>query len=221
MMNDWRDRPYTYENDNNFSVKMIAAAVVAVGFLGIGTFAYETGGSRPQSMQAVASNPFTPPPAITASAPTGPDSPSALTSPETPSTTAEPLKNAEAGTPPVTAPVSPATEKPVQKAEADSPPATAAAKSRATEKLVKVSRAQRKAPVTPAVEPVQFSAPAPVPQPAQAAPVEAAPAEAAPAVAEHTDAPPQEAPMPAAAEAPQQSAPATDSGQPGAEAAPQ
>lgn len=225
MMNDWRDQPYNYEDENSFSVKMIAAAVVAVGFLGIGTFAYETGGSRPQTMQAVASNPFTPPPATTSGS-TLPDSPSDVTSPETPSTTAEPLKNAEAGTPPVTAPAYQAAEKPVQKAEADTPRVAAPAKPQATEKLVKLSRAQRKTPVTPAVEPVQFSSPAPEPQPAQAAPVqaapvEAAPVEAAPAVAEHTDAPPQEAPMPAAAEAPQQSAPASDSGQPGAEAAPQ
>lgn len=141
MMNDWRDQPYNYEDENSFSVKMIAAAVVAVGFLGIGTFAYETGGSRPQTMQAVASNPFTPPPATTSGS-TLPDSPSDVTSPETPSTTAEPLKNAEAGTPPVTAPAYQAAEKPVQKAEADTPRVAAPAKPQATEKLVKLSRAQ-------------------------------------------------------------------------------
>lgn len=221
MMNDWRDQPYTYENDNTFSVKMVAAAVVAVGFLGIGTFAYETGGSRPQSMQAVASNPFAPPPATTTSAPTGPDSPSDLTSPVRPSTTVEPVKNVEADTPAVTAPASRATRKPVQNAEADTQPVTAPAKSRATEKLAKASRAQRRTPAAPVVEPVQFSAPAPEPQPAAVAPAEVAPAEAAPVVAEHTDAPPQDAPMPAAADAPQQNPPATDSGQASAEAAPQ
>lgn len=221
MMNDWRDQPFTHENENSFSVKMIAAAVVALGFLVIGTFAYETGGSRPQSMQAVASNPFVPPPATTTSAPTGPDSPSDLTSAAPPATTAEPLKNAGADTPAVTAPASQAIEKPVQSAEV-----TASAKPRATEKLVKVSRAQRKTPAATVAEPVQFSAPAPEPQPAEAAPaeaapVEAAPAEAAPAVSEHVDAAPQEAPMPAAANEPQQSPPATDSGQAGTEAAPQ
>ncbi|HEX5278666.1 MAG TPA: hypothetical protein VFW28_01180 [Micropepsaceae bacterium] len=108
---------------------------------------------------------------------------------------------------------------------------TPAAKAPAKEKLVKVSRAQRNPRAAPEAEPVQFSVAAPQAQPAEVAPLvatpapvepaatepapvvpaEPAPAETAPAVAEHVDAPPQESPMPAAADAPQA----------GADAAPQ
>ncbi len=100
MMNDWRDpAPYTVEN--NVPVKIVAAAIVALGFIGIGTFAFESGARNSQPVHAVAQNAVAPSESVQNTAATdalpGGTTPGSLIGP------AEPLKTAD-NSPPDAAP---------------------------------------------------------------------------------------------------------------------
>jgi hypothetical protein len=164
MMNDWRDppQPYTVEN-NNRSTKLVAAAIVALGFIGAGTFAYESGTRNSQPVQPVASKAV----ASSDSANTAP-APDALPGGPTPGSLigpAEPLKTAD-----------------------NAPHAAAPADSAAAAKPVKVARVQRQTPAArdtasskPETKAPEAAPPAATPEPAVQQAGAIAPAEAKPA----------------------------------------
>jgi hypothetical protein len=174
MMNDWRDPPpYTVEN-NNRSTKLVAAVIVAVGFIGIGTFAYETGTRNSQPVQpvaskAVASSDSVQNPAATDALPGG-TTPGSLIGP------AEPLKTAD-NAPPAAAPAdTAAAAKPVKVARVQHQTAPA----RDTASAQPEAKAPEAAPPAATAEPAVQQADAPAP--ADAKPAESsAPAEAGPA----------------------------------------
>jgi outer membrane biosynthesis protein TonB len=167
MMGEWRDPPQ-YTVESNWSVKLIAAAIVVIGFSGMGVYAYESGTWNSTPVAAVA--PKTVAQQTAAAAAPAPDVPPALAAPESTPPAAQPVKDAVPGTPEAVP------------AQAQSPA-----------KPVKVARVQHdeatKTDTAPAASQKDVSAPKPAEIAATAAPAEPKAQDAAPAAAVSADLP--------------------------------
>jgi hypothetical protein len=175
MMNELRERPMPAV-ENGATPKIVAAALVVLGFGALGAYSYESGTWSSQPAKTLVSQQVAPPAPLASAAPSDATSPQSTAADLPPPPVSEPVKETTA---PVKQAAAPAASKP------DTAPAVKVARTQAP------APAQRTASVQqPAVQP-EIAAPAataPEPPAAQSAPVsppvnaapQEAPAQAAP-----------------------------------------